>query len=187
MTHEYIDPQRLTLRPLVPADAAALFEIFSDPRVMQYWNTPPWASIACAQAFIDEDRRARAAGELVRFGIFLKESNVLIGKCMLFDHSPSSRRAEIGFGIAASYWGAGYIQEASAALIEHGFNAMNLNRIEAEIDPQNIGSAKALERMGFSLEGLLRERWIVDGIVSDSAFYGLLRQDWLQARARVEG
>jgi len=49
---------------------------------------------------------------------------------------------------------------------------------EAHIDPRNEASARSLERLGFVREGLLRQRWIVDGVVSDSALYGLLTQDW---------
>ena len=58
-----------------------------------------------------------------------------------------------------------------------------LNRVEADIDPRNAASANTLERLGFQNEGLLRERWVVDGEVSDSGIYGLLRLDWL---ARTE-
>ncbi|MDL2358538.1 MAG: GNAT family protein, partial [Pseudomonadota bacterium] len=49
--------------------------------------------------------------------------------------------------------------------------------------PRNVASGKALERVGFRLEGLLRERWIVAGEVCDTAFYGLLRRDW-ESRGR---
>ena len=42
--------------------------------------------------------------------------------------------------------------------------------------------ARSLERLGFLREGLLRERWIVEGEVSDSEIYGLLRRDWEMAR-----
>jgi RimJ/RimL family protein N-acetyltransferase len=55
---------------------------------------------------------------------------------------------------------------------------MNLNRVEADIDPRNLASAKSLERLGFTREGFLRERWIVDGVVSDTALYGLLQGVW---------
>ena len=55
--------------------------------------------------------------------------------------------------------------------------ALGLRRIEAEIDPDNHASAKALEKLGFTREGLLRQRWEINGIVSDSALYGRLVSD----------
>ena len=71
------------------------------------------------------------------------------------------------------------MQEALRALIAYGFGTLNLNRIEADVDPRNAASAKTLERQGFLKEGYLRERWIVGDEVSDSALYGLLQRDWM--------
>jgi RimJ/RimL family protein N-acetyltransferase len=72
------------------------------------------------------------------------------------------------------------MHEALSALLDYGFTELNLNRVEADTDPRNERSARLLERLGFSKEGLFRERFIVDGEVSDSAMYGLLRRDWNQ-------
>jgi RimJ/RimL family protein N-acetyltransferase len=56
---------------------------------------------------------------------------------------------------------------------------LDLNRIQAETDTRNLASARVLEKLGFALEGTLRENCIVDGEVSDSWLYGLIRRDWL--------
>lgn len=173
---------RLLLRPLQTTDATALYGIFSDPLVMRYWNTPPWNDASVASAYIGEERQAMAKGERLTLAIIEAQSNELIGKCLLFNYQIESRRAEIGFGIAASAWGKGYVQEAAGELLRHAFETLNLNRIEAEIDPTNTASGRALERLGFAREGLLRQRWIIDGEVSDSALYGLLRDDWQKNR-----
>ncbi len=93
---------------------------------------------------------------------------------MLFNYVKESRRAEIGFGVSRNFWGKGIVLEAGNALIEHAFKTLNLRRIEAEIDPDNVSSGKVLERLGFIKEGFLRQRWEVNGVVSDSAIYGLL-------------
>jgi len=175
--HITIDTPRLTLRPLSVQDAEPLLAIFSDADVMRYWNTPPWSSTDDAHTFINTHHAAMSQGEWVTLGIFTKEDE-LIGKCMLFNYDSESRRAELGFGIAKSAWGKGYIQEAGKALIEFGFTTMNLRRLEAEIDPQNSASGKALEKMGFIKEGLLRERWEINGVISDSGLYGLLKSDF---------
>ena len=107
-------------------------------------------------------------------GVYLKSTGELAEKCMLFNYENESKRAEIGFGLGRSFWGKGHIFEAGEALIQYGFHSLGLRRIEAEIDPDNHSSAKALEKLGFSREGLLRQRWEVNGIVSDSAMYGRL-------------
>jgi ribosomal-protein-alanine N-acetyltransferase len=70
------------------------------------------------------------------------------------------------------------MHEALSALLDYAFTELDLNRIEADTDPRNARSTRLLERLGFSKEGLFRERCIVDGEVSDSAMYGLLRREW---------
>ena len=70
------------------------------------------------------------------------------------------------------------MHEALQALLDFGFGELDLNRIDADIDPRNSASARTLERLGFTKEGYLRERWIVGDEVSDTAIYGLLRREW---------
>ena len=177
--------ERLKLRPLVASDAAALFAIFSDARVMRYWSSAPWASIDKAHEMIAKDATAMVVGEHLRLGIETIEDAKLIGHCSLFNFNAQCQRAEIGYGMAFDAWGHGYMHEALTAVLNYGFSELALNRVEADIDPRNAASAKTLERLGFQNEGLLRERWVVDGEVSDSGIYGLLRRDWL-ARAEAQ-
>ncbi len=171
---------RALLRPLEPGDAQDLFAMYADPAFMRYWSTPPWSSITQAHALIERDRRELAAGEHLRLGIVL-DGGPLIGTCSLFQIQPDSRRAEIGYGIAPAHWRRGHVTEAVGALIAFAFGDLGLNRLEADIDPRNTASARSLERLGFTREGLLRERWIVGGEVSDSALYGLLAREWRRA------
>ncbi len=168
---------RLRLRPLEDCDAQALFGVFSDPRVMRYWSSPPWDSLEQARASIAADAADRAEGAHLRLGIELPAQG-LVGTCTLFGIQRSNRRAELGYALARPHWGNGYMHEALVALVGHGFGALALNRLEADIDPRNAKSARSLERLGFRLEGHLRERWIVAGEVSDSDLYGLLYRDW---------
>jgi RimJ/RimL family protein N-acetyltransferase len=170
---------RLRLRPLRADDADALFSIFSDPVVMRYMNTGPWPSIERAHQMIDRDTASLPKGEYVRFGLEIETTGQMIGICNLFQFMWQCRRCEIGYTLGRAFWGNGYMHEALTALIAFGFEALDLNRIEADVDPRNPGSVRSLERLGFAREGLLRERWIVEGEVSDSGLYGLLRSDWV--------
>lgn len=169
---------RLLLRPLRAADAQDLFAIFSDQDVMRYWSTPPWRSIESANNFIAQARQAMSSGKDVRLGLERRADGQLIGTCTLFSFSEQCRRAEVGYGLARSAWGSGYMHEALVSLLSHGFSELGLNRVEADIDPRNKASANSLGRLGFKKEGHLRERWIVGGEVSDSDLYGLLLADW---------
>ena len=170
--------ERLRLRPLRREDAEGLFAIFSNPEVMRFWSTPPWPSIEEAHRMIEGDLASMASEDYLRLGVERRADGALVGVASLFDHLPGCRRAEVGYGLAREAWGRGYMHEALVALLHYGFEALDLNRVEADIDPRNRASARTLERLGFRQEGLLRERWIVNGEISDSALYGLLRRDW---------
>ena len=79
------------------------------------------------------------------------------------------------------------MHEALMTLVDWAFSELKLNRLEADIDPRNLASARSLERLGFEREGLLRERWIVGDEVSDSALYGLLLSRWVARPGPASG
>lgn len=178
-----INTARLILRPPQPSDAAALQTMHADPEVMRYFSEPPWQDPERAARQIADDRAAFEKEEFFRFAITLKDTGDYLGSCTLFALHAQNRRAELGYALGRPYWGYGYMHEALCALLEYAFVERDLNRLEADIDPLNIGSANALLRLGFKQEGYLPERWIVGGQVSDSALYGLLRRDWEAQRA----
>jgi [ribosomal protein S5]-alanine N-acetyltransferase len=177
--------ERLRLRALRAEDAAALFAISSDPEVMRCWSTPPWPSAGEAHTLIARDARELPAGEHVRLGIERHEDGRLIGACSLFALVKPCRRAELGYGLSRTAWGRGHMHEALCALLGFGFDELGLNPVEADIDPRNQPSARSFDRPGFRKEGHLRERWIVDGEVSDSVLYGLLGADWRRTAGRA--
>ncbi len=169
---------RLSLRFMDDADADALYAIYSDPVVMRYWSRPPMRDPAQARALVDDARAGRASGEVLSLAIEHADDATPIGTCTLFHFHRASRRAELGYALARPYWGRGLMHEALLAFVGHAFAGLDLNRLEADIDPRNVASARSLARLGFRREGHLRERWIVGGEVSDSDVYGLLRADW---------
>jgi [ribosomal protein S5]-alanine N-acetyltransferase len=170
--------ERTTLRPLCQDDAHALFAIYADPKVMRYWSTPPWSDLQQARSMIDRETKALEAGEHLRLAVQDKTSGALLGACTLFSFNEPSRRAEIGYMLGSASWGQGLMSEALARFITYAFDELQLHRIEADIDPRNAASEKILQRLGFTKEGHLRERWIVAGEISDTALYGLLCSEW---------
>ena len=176
--HTTLHTTRLRLRPVAQTDAAALFAIFSDPRVARFLSRPPWPDMDAAHARIARDMDAMHGGKYLSLGMERLDNGQLVGECSLFNLMEQCRRAEIGYSLGFAAWGQGFMHEALSALLTHGFADMKLNRVEADIDPRNLASAKSLERLGFQKEGHLRERWIVDGEVSDTGLYGLLARDW---------
>ena len=127
-------------------------------------------------------QREIAAGNendtMFKWGLALRDSNLLIGTTTLFNFNLDNGRAEIGYAMGRAHWGKGYMHEALQALVSHAFEVMQLRRLEADVDPRNAASIRTLERLGFQREGFLRERWHVNGEIQDAFFYGLLRREW---------
>ena len=176
-----ITTPRLVLRWISEDDIDALFEIFSDPQVMRYWSSGPLADRDAAAAMQREIADGNHSDVMWKWGIAQRDTNTVIGTATLFNLSLSNGRAEIGYAIGRPHWGKGYMNEALTALITHAFEAVNLRRLEADVDPRNDRSIRTLERLGFQREGFLRERWHVEGEIQDAFFYGLLRREWERA------
>jgi RimJ/RimL family protein N-acetyltransferase len=172
--------ERLELRALTPADVEGVFAIYADPEVMRYWSRPPMQEQAEAEALIGDATQAFATGDSFRWGLQSRVDGRMIGTVSLFHLDAQNRRAEIGYALHRSRWGQGLMQEALRATIVYAFDTagLDLGRLEADLDPRNAASARLLERLGFAREGLLRERWIVAGELSDSLLMGLLRREW---------
>jgi RimJ/RimL family protein N-acetyltransferase len=173
--------RRVTLRRLTEADAPALYGFFSNPEVMRYWSRPVMTDPAEVTRLLDGIMADYQSGASLPLGIERNDDGVLVGNCTLFHFHEASRRAEIGYVLGRPYWGMGYMHESLQTVVNYAFGKLDLNRLEADIDPRNSASARSLERLGFRREGLLRQRWIVAGEVCDTDFYGLLREDWLDA------
>jgi RimJ/RimL family protein N-acetyltransferase len=169
---------RVALRWLTIADADAIYGIFSDPKVMRWWSTPPMSDIAQARKLIADIHEGFRAQRLFQWGIARLEDGRIIGTCTLFAINEPQGRAEIGYALGHEFWGHGYMNEALKALIDFAFSTLGMRRLEADVDPCNAGSLHALERLGFRREGLLRERWQVNGELQDSVILGLLSHEW---------
>lgn len=176
------ETERLRIRRLIDEDAPALYAIFSHPEVMRYWSSLPWASISQAEELLAAAQEGYGSESWFQWGIERKETSGVIGTCTLFHLQRSCRRAEMGYALGRAYWGQGYMHEALTGLVGYAFETLDLNRLEADIDPRNSASARTLDRLGFVWEGEMRERWIVGDEISDTWFYGLLRRQWEERR-----
>lgn len=173
-----IPTERLQLRWLTPGDIPALTAVFGDPAVCRYLSRPALRDRAAAEALHHEIVSCFAARSLFQWGIAERRTNVVVGTCTLAALSPEHRRAEVGFALARAMWGRGYITETLPALLGFAFETLDLRRLEADVDPRNQHSIRALARVGFVREGCLRERYHVSGELQDAELYGLLRRDW---------
>ena len=169
---------RLRLRPFTDSDASALFALHSSAHVLRYWDSPPWREPGRAQRFLAACRQMADDGTGARLAMECSSDGAFLGWCSLTRWDPEHRSASLGYCLDDAAWGHGYATEASRALLGWAFDTLDLNRVQAETDTRNVASARVLEKSGFVREGTLREDCVVDGEVSDSWVFGLLRRDW---------
>jgi ribosomal-protein-alanine N-acetyltransferase len=170
---------RLLLRNLSTDDAQDMFEYASDPRVAAFTAWTAHESIEDSRTFLKMTvtDNANAATNQWTWGIIYKQSNKLVGTCFL-SWSPQHARAVVGYALGYLYWGQGLMTEVVREVIRFGFERMNLNRIEALCLPENIGSARVMEKAGMTYEGTLRERMLIKGNYWDMKIYSILRREF---------
>jgi len=173
-----LQTERLLLRAPIDADANDLLEMHASQEVMRFSNGLPWKSIDQAHSLIRSARSWLQSERHLCLCVVQKTSGRAIGTTTLYDFDAQNQRAEIGFLLSDLVWRHGYMSEALVVFLNHAFTNLNLNRVEADTDPRNRAAITLLESLGFVREGLFRQRWLVDGRRTDSAMYGLLRQDW---------
>src|SRR4051812_24682544 len=173
-----LSTSRLSLRPFTDADVDALFTLHSSAHVLRYWDAPPWEERARAERFIAACRQMEDEGTGARLAVDRLSDGDFLGWCSLTGWNPDYRSASLGYVFDAAAWGHGYATETARALLEWAFDTLDLNRVQAETDTRNGASARVLGKLGFLHEGTLREDCIVNGDVSDSWVFGLLRREW---------
>jgi len=169
---------RLKLRPFSEADAGALFALHTSANVLRYWDSPQWSDCERAGRFIAACRRMADEDSGVRLAIDCDSDGAFIGWCSLTQWNVDYRTASLTYILDEAAWGHGYAAEAARGLLRWAFDTLDLNRVQAETDTRNEASARVLQKLGFVREGMLREDCVVNGEVSDSFVFGLLRRDW---------
>jgi ribosomal-protein-alanine N-acetyltransferase len=166
---------RVLLRPFRLDDVPAVLAYASDPEVTRHLEWDAYDDPATAESFI-RSTQARSTVWYAR-AIVLRATGEVIGGADLRIVSPRDRRAEIGYGLARTYWGHGYASEAAGLLVRFGFERLDLVRIQAVCAIDNERSARTLERIGLRREGRLAQyRWKADG-ARDQYLYAVTRGD----------
>ena len=147
-----LNTERLVLRQLTIADAVAITDLRNNEIVNQYLGRPKTTTADEALLFIDKITQGINNNESMYWVIALKENNHLIGTICLWNIVPKEDTAEIGYELHPNFHGKGIMQEAMQAVIDFGFNTMQLKIITAFTAAANIASIKSLEKNNFKLD-----------------------------------
>jgi ribosomal-protein-alanine N-acetyltransferase len=169
---------RLCVRQMRLSDAEAVFEFKSDHLVTDLYGQEPHRTIDESRAWLQRRVNDYALRDSIFWVITLKDDDTAIGECCLWNFDPGFKCAEIGYELHSNYWNKGLMGEALSEVLAYGFLEMGLHRIEASPFADNIQSQKLLLKLGFRLEGTLRERNFFHGRFLDQQYYGLLSEEW---------
>jgi ribosomal-protein-alanine N-acetyltransferase len=174
-----------SLRIRIPRadDAAALYAHASDPEVTRWFSWGPYTSEVEARAYLARLPAQRGRGEQLDLVVEHLEAGP-IGICGLAELSTRDRRATIGTWLGRDWWGTGANHECKALMCHVAFALCGLERVGAYTNVDHARSQRALERLGFQREGVLRSFHRHGGARFDVAIYSLLREDWLAGPLR---
>ena len=174
-----IETKRLILKGFNPQDMTFVFGNYSKDDIMKLLGHRN------EEDFVTEQKKQQNgyASYNRSFVLFLltdKMSGKVIGRCGLHNWNKEHKRAEIGYNmIDEDFKQKGLMSEAVNAIIEYGFDQLNLHRIEALVGSNNVPSLKIMEKEGFIKEGLLRQHYYLDGKYEDSLVFSKLLDEYV--------
>ncbi len=169
-----LESERLLLRQLHEGDLQEIFALRSNAEVMKYVPRPLCKNEEEAMGHIKMINQKIETNEGINWAITLKGNDTLIGIIGHYRISWENFRSEIGYMLTPKYAGRGITTEAVQLMIAYGFNQMGMHSLEGVIDPNNIASARVLEKNGFVKEAHFKENGFFDGKFLDAVIYSLV-------------
>ncbi len=174
--------ERLLIREFVDTDAFRMRDFALDPDFWRHTSLDI-VSVEALDIFTSDviAEQKRTPRPFYNLAVNTRDTGTLVGFVKTGLVSSDDGVGMLGYAIGGQYAGMGYATEAAAALLPFVFVALGFHRLTANCDANNPASARVLEKLGFILEGRLRENRLVDGVRTDSLVYGLLADDFLVA------
>lgn len=172
-----ITTARLLLRRFRRDDAEDMFRYCSDPEVARMTSWPPHESLDDTYRFLDwtemmYDEKLGAPWAMVPHG-----SDSIVGAIQLSVVWPHLR-GEVGYWLGRPLWGQGLTTEAARTVLAYAFDDLELHRVEARCEPENVGSERVMQKLGMQFEGVLRQHVFSKGRFRDMKLYSILRDEW---------
>jgi RimJ/RimL family protein N-acetyltransferase len=170
---------RLLLREFVADDWPAVLAYHNDPLYLRFYHQTEETE-AGAKDFVQMflGQQVEQPRHKFQLAMVLKSTDELIGNCGIRVNDPKQGEANIGYELSSAHWGHGYATEAARAIINFGFEELNLHRVWSWCVAENIGSYRVMEKIGMKFEGRLRQREFIKGEWHDHLVYAILRDEW---------
>ncbi len=148
-----LETKRLLLRHMEMGDLDALFLLYSDPEMRQYF---PDGTLTYDETKEELEWFLNGHPKHPELGLWAtihKETNQFVGRCGLLPWTIDGRyEVEVAYMIDKTYWRQGLGAEAAQAILEYGFNQLGLTRLICLIDHDNVASVRVAEKIGMIFE-----------------------------------
>lgn len=140
------ETKRLVVKSLKSRDKNNFIELLSDPKIIN----PIPQSILSESQILDKFNEnlnlewSDLRRESYTCGIFEKDNPEMIGLCLFLTNDENDK--ELGYRFRSNYWGKGYGTEIARGMIDYYFNRLNVEKVAADVNIENIGSVKILEK-----------------------------------------
>ncbi|HEY1045725.1 MAG TPA: GNAT family N-acetyltransferase [Bacteroidia bacterium] len=173
-----LETERLILRAITNDDCQAMFDLRSNPKLMKYIPRPLCVTLKDAETLLGKVIMANENRTNINWAMSLKDNPHMFGFMGFAKVHAEDHRAEVGYMMLESHFGYGYMREALKAVIDYGFDVMNMHTLQGIIDPENTASENILIHHGFVKEAHFKENVFFEGQYLDSVHYTLFRDTW---------
>ena len=174
-----IETKRLILRRFIIEDAKDMYNNWaSDDEVTKYLTWPTHGSVDISKMLVENWVNSYEKEDFYNWAIEIKETGEVIGNISSVGHNNDVGKIHIGYCIGRNWWKKGIVTEALKAVIDFFFKEVEAGRVEARHDIKNPASGIVMKKCGMIYEGTLRQFDINNQGIGDTAYYGILREDW---------
>ena len=182
MTFPALRTERLILSEITDSDIDAIFDLFSNKDVMEFYDLKALHESTQAKKLVMLFKSRFESNLGIRWGIREKDTNILIGTCGFNSWVVPMKNAVIGYDLHPKYWGKGFAKEAIQAILQAAFSGSlpcgSIHRVQADTVPGNEASERLLLALGFQPEGIRRESGYWKNKFHDLKCFGLLSHEY---------
>ena len=195
MNAHHMNPQPITLsgrhvrlEPIGHEHAEDLFRVGQEEAIWRYLSTPPFEILDDARAWVQMCVARNEAGERLQFAVIHNAEQRAIGSTGYLDIDRPNRVLEVGM----TWYGVDYQRtpvntECKYLLFRHAFEDLAARRVCLKTDHRNTRSQNAIQRVGATKEGVLRNHRIArDGADRHSVYFSIIENEWPGVKAKLE-
>ena len=182
-----LENEAVQLRSIQKTDEEGILKAARYPEIWEHMSVSLLTREA-VQRYIENAIKEREANQSHTFVIVDKKTNEIIGSTSFLDIALNHKRVEIGSTwIGPQYWRTNINTNCKFLLLRYCFEELELNRVQIKTGHENFRSQRAIERLGATKEGVLRNHMVRKmGNIRHTVMYSIIKEEWPKIRARFE-